>query len=1078
MIGIVLWLVLGHMFSPCSMAAVGTDRRSVPGPMYQAAFSSFYDGEYDDALKVYQDQWRGAIKTIQSRWIDSICYYTMIGECYYHMGQLDLALEQYTEALRLFLVFPDWMLRVQFPPTIQPDSNSNFRPIPWGVSKRNAPIGHFPSTMLIGQGQIDISREVREGGVVQAPVLFGINVQEIVRCTALAIRRRTELLGPIAPHDPLTAELINMLSRRPAPPNHWSQCWVEAELALALLAGGKTAEAIPLLNRSMLAAGQYDHPLTSVVLFELGRLAMLQSNYPEAIKQFEEAGYSAARFDDYGMLEESLRYAAMTHLLSNRGGFYAPLVPANEWANVKRWRQLQASLLLSGAENYLVLHQESQALTTLDEAQATLGRRAMGNGALGCRLNYLRALACFQQRKIPAGNGALAAAMNYMQHGSHWLMQIRLIDRQFTAGQMGPRGSITARTAMELFTDLLRDPQPSDWALDPMESMAVLLTPHSEPLEHWFLIALERKEFETAIEIADRARRQRFYSSLPLGGRLLSLQWILEAPDATLDAVALQQRQNLLAGYPEYGQLAQQAQQLRKSLEAMPLVPEGESLRQQEEALKKLGQISLQQEGILHEIALRREPAEMAFPPLRTTKEIQASLPQGTALLVFFSAGGDLYGFLVNNEKYGYWRLKGGNTLSKRVTTLLHDIGQYEANRELTLKELSEAAWKDTAKRLLDDILQGSQADFTQNFPELVIVPDGVLWYLPFEMLEVKVGDKLLPLISRIRMRYAPTASLAVSNGRQLNPVARTAVVLGRLYPRQEETVARAAFDEISKAVPGSVALSGPTLPAASSLYGSLVEQLLVLDDIASTEGGPYGWSPLPIDRGKPGSLLTDWLALPWGGPSVVILPGFHMASEGALKHIDTSAPGREVFLSVCGLMASGARTILISRWRTGGQTSVDLVREFAQELPHTTPAEAWQRAVLLAASTRINPAAEPRIKSSPNDDPPKGTHPFFWAGYMLIDPGIAAEGNPDQPGQPGLQLMEPGQPAPVPEPKAVEDAAEDRKATENGDAAEDGDAAENKEPEAPAKASKKPRKRAAAKQERIKAEESVKAEP
>ena len=94
------------------------------------------------------------------------------------------------------------------------------------------------------------------------------------------------------------------------------------------------------------------------------------------------------------------------------------------------------------------------------------------------------------------------------------------------------------------------------------------------------------------------------------------------------------------------------------------------------------------------------------------------------------------------------------------------------------------------------------------------------------------------------------------------------------------------------------------------------------------------------------------------------------------------------MLLTVCGLMAGGTRTVLLSRWRTGGQTSFDLVREFAQELPHTTPSEAWQRAVILTASSRLNPAAEPRIRRSVGGNIPMANHPFFWAGYLLIDPG------------------------------------------------------------------------------------------
>ena len=104
------------------------------------------------------------------------------------------------------------------------------------------------------------------------------------------------------------------------------------------------------------------------------------------------------------------------------------------------------------------------------------------------------------------------------------------------------------------------------------------------------------------------------------------------------------------------------------------------------------------------------------------------------------------------------------------------------------------------------------------------------------------------------------------------------------------------------------------------------------------------------------GALLSDWLQLPWGGPDVVILPGYHTAAEDAMKRVGRNLSGNDVFLSVCGLMANGARTVLLSRWRSGGQTSFDLVREFAQELSDTTPADAWQRAVMLTVDSRLEP--------------------------------------------------------------------------------------------------------------------------
>jgi hypothetical protein len=92
-------------------------------------------------------------------------------------------------------------------------------------------------------------------------------------------------------------------------------------------------------------------------------------------------------------------------------------------------------------------------------------------------------------------------------------------------------------------------------------------------------------------------------------------------------------------------------------------------------------------------------------------------------------------------------------------------------------------------------------------------------------------------------------------------------------------------------------------------------------------------------------------------------------------------------------MMAGGARTVLITRWRTGGRTNFDLVREFAKELPNVPAAEAWQRATLLAREAPLDPAKEPRLKKADDTaDMPTADHPFFWAGYLLVDTGPRPE--------------------------------------------------------------------------------------
>jgi hypothetical protein len=388
-------------------------------------------------------------------------------------------------------------------------------------------------------------------------------------------------------------------------------------------------------------------------------------------------------------------------------------------------------------------------------------------------------------------------------------------------------------------------------------------------------------------------------------------------------------------------------------------------------------------------------------------------LPEGHALLALFVTSRRAYGFLMNRDKYHYWDLESSAVLGKKIVGLLRAMGQYEPNRELSVDEIDRADWKVPSQELLAAILKGSKADFSKPFEQLIIVPDGMFWYVPFEALQVEVDGELMPLIRRFQIRYAPTVGLAIPDGRGRKPPGNVAVVTGRLFPHEDPAASRAAFDRIAEVVPGAAALAAP-LPAPAALYATLLDRLIVLDDVvAPPPGDPYGWAPIQIDGSKPGNTLGDWLALPWGGPEVVVLPGYHTPAETALKRIGPNGAGTDMFLSVCGLMASGVRTVLISRWRTGGKTSADLIREFVQELPFTTPADAWQRAVLLAQDSRLDLTAEPRIRNGAVDEPPKAAHPFFWAPYMLVDSGSSAAETEKEPAEPVPKFQQPIEAAP-----------------------------------------------------------------
>jgi CHAT domain-containing protein len=974
---VICWLAFVQVAAAQIAVSGGRGPESVPHQGYFSGFGSYYDGDFVDAGRDFRDAGRSGIASTEGRWIDSICYYTMMGECYYQMGKMGDALDQYTAALKLYLANRDWMLRVDFSAaTIEPEQNLN-KTITWGSSSRKTILGHFPDRFQSLQGRLDNDQVIQKGGVVAPPQLFPVYVSEIVRCTCVSLSRRREIMGPACEYDPTTIALVDALARRPGPPNHWAQCWVELELGLAYASANKIPQAASELSKSLLAGGQYDHPLTCVGLLELGKLAFEQGKYDSAITFFHEATISAVYFNRYEVMEEGFRLGALAHTVSGQKGIYPPLVPAA--AASKRVPMVQTSILAALAEQLCSAGDLSDAASTIGQARGNLNRRDMALGAIGSRVNYQASRIALQSGDVRTGGSALATALTYQKGSSKRLFQIALADRLFTTGE------VTERVADLLFTEVLREPLRTDWVLDPLDTLSIGLSAHPQPYEHWFELSLARKEQDKALNIGDRIRRHRYYATQPLGGRLLALRWVLEAPKEVLSDEALLQRQDLLVKYPKFAELSQQAKAVRDQLQALPLAPTEEAdTKQQAALLAELGKLSAAQESILQVIALERVPSEFAFPPLRDTKDVQKQIPEGTLVFYYLATSRNVHAFAISNQRYGYFTVAQPAKVRADIGELLKSMGHHDRTQPLDAGDLKDEAWKTPADRLLGQLTNQTKPEEWAKYKELVIVPDSVLWYLPFEALPVKVGEATRPLISQVAIRYAPTLSLAMPDKRGLRPVPRTAIVSGKLLPRETDQAAAQERDQVAEAVPGAVILSEQP-PATSSIFGATFDRLVVLADMEDPDRLPFGWSPLKLDAGKPGSTLSDWGLLPWAGVEQVVLPGFHTPAEYGLKKGGT---GDEIFLSVCGLMASGSRTVLLSRWRVGGQSTANLMREFVQELPHEPAAAAWRRSVQLCSENLLDPAAEGRLKGSGTDGL-KADHPFFWSGYLLVDTGL-----------------------------------------------------------------------------------------
>lgn len=961
---------------------------NIPDASYWVAVEALYSGEYRDAERALRREAQRGVRTTQARWIDSICYHAMLGEVLYQQGRNAEALAEFDQACRLVLAYPDWLLRVRFQEQPRPDPNLARYAPPWGRSERQATLGRFPSTMLVGTGRVVTENDIRQGGVLQAPQFWRIHVMEIVRTSALAIRRRNELLGPLGKYDPLSKELADAFSRGGlAPNNHWSRAWVELQLGLAQAGVGRNQEALTHLSRALIIDGRYDHPLTCVALLEQGRLALAGGDHRNAARLFAEASFSAFYYDNWDVLTEALWLGWVNHMASGGQGVYPPLPIAAEWASAKRLHHVHVKLRLAEAENWIWLNQLQQATAAMQDAARRLGE--MRSGRPGIHLRYLEALVQLRQGLVGPGGQALYEALAAQSQASLRNFQIRLTNDWFDSRAIRPRNAET------LYESLLADPTPADWAQRPFDTLAVMKTPHDAALDRWFLVALERENTSLALEIAERAKRRRYLVSLPLGGRLLSLRSILEAEPNELPTAASLERQQLLTTFPAYRELSSAGMRVESQIQDDPLLAAGE-LNAKSLAVKfdAWSENIAARDQVVLQMAVSRLPASLVFPPLQKTDELQQSLADGEALVAFHIAGGEFYGFLVTNTDMHVWKPENPRRLQRALAGFLRDLGNYGASRSISLEELTGDDWRKSAATMFQAIFADSRWDPKQT-TSLVIVPDGWLWYLPFEALVLPSTQPSRVLGDQVLVRYGPTASLAIGDARPFRRVRHTGIAVGE-YGATGADAGDDVWNRLRDVTIGPVRLTSP-LAQPSYLVAPLLDELIALDDVEFEPDRPLDWSPMPRHRGRRSAdasqdALEGWLTLPTAGPQRTVLTGFSTLAEQGLKGAGRGAvrgqpPGYEVFQAVCSLMATGARTILISRWQTGGHTNLELVREFVRELPNTSAVEAWQRSVLLARESPLDIQHEPRLKS-PNEaqEPPAADHPFLWAGYLLVD--------------------------------------------------------------------------------------------
>jgi tetratricopeptide (TPR) repeat protein len=158
----------------------------------------------------------------------------------------------------------------------------------------------------------------------------------------------------------------------------------------------------------------------------------------------------------------------------------------------------------------------------------------------------------------------------------------------------------------------------------------------------------------------------------------------------------------------------------------------------------------------------RRHPryAELQYPTPVGVSAVQGMLEEGTALLEYVLLRESGIVFVVTREEFRAVRLGSAQTIREYVEKLREAVAA-GPRRGAFSNYVLHARW------LYQELVQPVEA-WIEGKRELIIVPDGILYYLPFELLltsaEGMGGDpRRLPyLVRKYAVRYVPSASVWV----------------------------------------------------------------------------------------------------------------------------------------------------------------------------------------------------------------------------------------------------------------------------------------------------------------------------
>jgi len=359
-------------------------------------------------------------------------------------------------------------------------------------------------------------------------------------------------------------------------------------------------------------------------------------------------------------------------------------------------------------------------------------------------------------------------------------------------------------------------------------------------------------------------------------------------------------------------------------------------------------------------------------------EDIRKQIGRNTGLLTFLDAGDQLYRLLVTRDEVRFDSLTWSHAHA-------HQIIQFQESIWLPYQDAQQATQR--------ALISGQQmhnwliGDLEAALPEqLLVMPDGMLWYLPFDLLENQQGELWLDKRS---------VSLGHSPDDFWNP--------NPILPARKGLFMAPAFPELGDQTLYASAREGLGPLRHNQLEVSQIHELLegeIFKGDAATREAFIEAAPsysvlhlathglLPDEEGK-------WAFLAFASQDTLNLkgesyPGINALFAQEIQKLDL--PAELVVLSACktgvgkanrgeglqslgrAFMQAGARSLVATLWAVNDETTARFMRYFYQELTNG------------AAKDEALAAAKQQMRL-------EGEGPYHWAGFVLIGETAPLEG-------------------------------------------------------------------------------------